>query len=91
MNAVETKINIPERLCLRSLDLNVLLGNLLDNAIDASLQTEKANLGKRQKKVTYIMNHGKLKVSESAMFSPMRIYLSACFSFLSIRFRYNIV
>ena len=29
---------------LRSFDLNVLLGNLLDNAIDASMQTEEKKL-----------------------------------------------
>lgn len=41
---VETKISIPEQLRLRSFDLNVLLGNLLDNAIDASMQTENKKL-----------------------------------------------
>lgn len=44
LNVVETKISIPEQLCLRSFDLNVLLGNLLDNAIDASMQTEEKKL-----------------------------------------------
>ena len=44
LNVVETKISIPEQLCLRSFDLNVLLGNLLDNAIDASMQTEDKKL-----------------------------------------------
>ena len=43
LNVVETKISIPE-LSLRSFDLNVLLGNLLDNAIDASMQTEAKKL-----------------------------------------------
>ena len=41
LNVVETKISIPEQLRLHSFDLNVLLGNLLDNAIDASMQTEE--------------------------------------------------
>ena len=41
---VETKISIPQQLRLRSFDLNVLLGNLLDNAIDASMQTEEKKL-----------------------------------------------
>lgn len=44
LNVVETKISIPEQLHLRSFDLNVLLGNLLDNAIDASMQTEDKKL-----------------------------------------------
>ena len=44
LNQVETKISIPEQLRLRSFDLNVLLGNLLDNAIDASMQTEDKKL-----------------------------------------------
>ena len=43
-HVVETKISIPEQLRLRSFDLNVLLGNLLDNAIDASVQTEDKKL-----------------------------------------------
>lgn len=45
LNVVETKIKIPERLILHSFDLNVVLGNLLDNAIEASVQSE----GKRLK------------------------------------------
>ena len=44
LNVVETKISIPESLSLRSFDLNVVLGNLLDNAIDASMQTEDKEL-----------------------------------------------
>lgn len=44
LNVVETKISIPQQLRLRSFDLNVLLGNLLDNAIDASVQTEEKKL-----------------------------------------------
>lgn len=44
LNVVETKISIPEQLRLHSFDLNVLLGNLLDNAIDASMQTENKKL-----------------------------------------------
>ena len=44
LDAVETKINIPEKLMLRSFDLNVILGNLLDNAIDAAMQTEERKL-----------------------------------------------
>ena len=41
---VETKISIPEKLNLHSFDLNVVLGNLLDNAIDASVQTKEKEL-----------------------------------------------
>lgn len=44
LDAVETKISIPEKLMLRSFDLNVILGNLLDNAIDAAMQTEERKL-----------------------------------------------
>lgn len=44
LNLVETKICIPEKLKLHSFDLNVVLGNLLDNAIDASVQTEEKKL-----------------------------------------------
>ena len=44
LDEVETKISIPEKLMLRSFDLNVILGNLLDNAIDAAMQTEERKL-----------------------------------------------
>lgn len=44
LDAVETKISIPEKLMLQSFDLNVVLGNLLDNAIDAAMQTEERKL-----------------------------------------------
>lgn len=44
LNLVETKISIPEKLNLHSFDLNVVLGNLLDNAIDASMLTEEKKL-----------------------------------------------
>ena len=57
LNVVETKISIPEQLRLRSFDLNVLLGNLLDNAIDASMQTEDKKLKitiKLDKKILFL-------------------------------------
>lgn len=41
---VETQIHIPEKLNLHSFDLNVVLGNLLDNAIDAAMVTEEKKL-----------------------------------------------
>ncbi len=44
LNIVETGISIPEKLMLRSFDLNVVLGNLLDNAIEAACQTEEKKL-----------------------------------------------
>ena len=44
LNAVETKITIPDKLILHSFDLNVVLGNLLDNAIEAAAQTEEKKL-----------------------------------------------
>ncbi|MBD5555504.1 MAG: sensor histidine kinase [Roseburia sp.] len=44
LNAVETRISIPEKLNLNSFDLNVVLGNLLDNALEAAAQTEEKEL-----------------------------------------------
>lgn len=44
LNTVEAKVNIPEKLMLHSFDLNVVLGNLLDNAIEAAGQTEEKEL-----------------------------------------------
>lgn len=44
LNTVETRINIPEKLILHSFDLNVVLGNLLDNAVEAASQTEEKKL-----------------------------------------------
>ncbi len=44
LNVVETRISIPEKLILHSFDLNVVLGNLLDNAIDAAAQTKEKSL-----------------------------------------------
>ena len=58
LNVVETKISIPEQLRLRSFDLNVLLGNLLDNAIDASMQTEDKKL-----KITIKLDKGILFIN----------------------------
>lgn len=44
LDRVETRISIPEKLMLHSFDLNVILGNLLDNAIEAASQTEEKKL-----------------------------------------------
>lgn len=44
LSTVEARINIPEKLMLHSFDLNVVLGNLLDNAIEAAGQTEEKEL-----------------------------------------------
>lgn len=44
LDTVETRINIPEKLRLHSFDLNVVLGNLLDNAIEAACRTEEKSL-----------------------------------------------
>lgn len=55
LNLVETKIRIPEKLNLHSFDLNVVLGNLLDNAIDASVQTKEKEL-----KITMKLDKGVL-------------------------------
>ena len=44
LHTVETKITIPEYLNLGSFDLNVILGNLLDNALEAAVQTEEKEL-----------------------------------------------
>lgn len=44
LNTVEARVNIPEKLILHSFDLNVVLGNLLDNAIEAASRTEEKKL-----------------------------------------------
>ena len=44
LKQVETDIVLPEQLQLHSFDLNVIAGNLLDNAIAAAVQTEKQAL-----------------------------------------------
>ena len=44
LNSVEARVNIPEKLILHSFDLNVVLGNLLDNAIEAAERTEEKKL-----------------------------------------------
>lgn len=41
---VAARVSIPEKLMLHSFDLNVVLGNLLDNAIEAAAQTEEKEL-----------------------------------------------
>lgn len=55
LREVETKINIPEKISLYSFDLNVVLGNLLDNAIEAAEQTEEKKL-----RLTICMDKGVL-------------------------------
>lgn len=52
---VKAKINIPEKISLYSFDLNVVLGNLLDNAIEAAGQTEEKKL-----RLTICMDKGVL-------------------------------
>lgn len=44
LGTVEARINIPEKLMPHTFDLNVVLGNLLDNAIEAADQTEEKEL-----------------------------------------------
>ncbi len=44
LDVVEARISIPEKLMLYSFDLNVVLGNLLDNAIEAACETEEKKL-----------------------------------------------
>lgn len=44
LDTVEARISIPEKLMLHSFDLNVVLGNLLDNAIEAACRTEERSL-----------------------------------------------
>jgi sensor histidine kinase YesM len=55
LKMVEMNISIPENLNLHSFDLNVVLGNLLDNAIDASVQTKEKKL-----KITMKLDKGVL-------------------------------
>lgn len=44
LEMVEARVSIPEKLMLHSFDLNVVLGNLLDNAIEAAVRTEEKEL-----------------------------------------------
>ncbi len=44
LRTVEARVSIPGDLRLRSFDLNVVLGNLLDNAVEAAAQTEEKRL-----------------------------------------------
>ncbi len=44
LDKVAARVSIPEKLMLHSFDLNVVLGNLLDNAIEAAGQTEEKEL-----------------------------------------------
>lgn len=44
LRTVETRVSIPEKLALHSFDLNVVLGNLLDNAVEAACRTEEKSL-----------------------------------------------
>ena len=60
LNVVEARVNIPEKLMLHSFDLNVVLGNLLDNAIEAAVQTEEKELKmtiKLEKGILFIHIH----------------------------------
>ena len=41
LNKVETDIVLPEKMNLQSFDFNVIVGNLLDNGIAASIQTDE--------------------------------------------------
>ncbi|NBH15748.1 ATP-binding protein [Lachnospiraceae bacterium] len=41
LKRLETDIVLPEKMKLRSFDFNVIVGNLLDNAVAASLQTDE--------------------------------------------------
>ena len=41
LKKVETDIVLPEKMNLHSFDFNVIVGNLLDNAIEASVQTDE--------------------------------------------------
>lgn len=44
LNTVEARVSIPEKPALHPFDLNVVLGNLLDNAIEAAERTEEKRL-----------------------------------------------
>ena len=44
LEMVEARVSIPEKLILHTFDLNVVLGNLLDNAIEAASRTEEKRL-----------------------------------------------
>ena len=40
LNHVEYEVRVPSDLCISAFDLNVILGNLTENAIEAAEQTE---------------------------------------------------
>lgn len=44
LDVVEVRISIPEKLTFNSFDFNVVMGNLLDNAIEAAVRTEEKRL-----------------------------------------------
>jgi sensor histidine kinase regulating citrate/malate metabolism len=44
LEMVEARISIPEKLMLHTFDLNVVLGNLLDNATEAASRTQEKRL-----------------------------------------------
>lgn len=44
LDTVEVTVKVPEKLILQSFDLNVVLGNLLDNAMEAASRTQKKEL-----------------------------------------------
>lgn len=60
LKEVETKISIPEKLSFASFELNIILGNLLDNAVEAAALTEekKLNIQMRIEKGILFLNIG---------------------------------
>ena len=67
LDTVQAKILLPEEI-RHSFDINVLLGNLLENAIDAARQTEKKYLS-----VHIALKKGVLKIKIDNSFSPSDI------------------
>lgn len=67
LNDVDVKVMLPEKV-KHSFDINVLLGNLMENAIEASRQTEMKYLS-----LLVTLNKGVLKIVVKNSFNPSRI------------------
>lgn len=67
---VDTKVNIPEKLYIEPFDFSVVLGNLLDNAIEAASKLEK----ERVVKVSINLDRNVLYINISNSFDGKLLY-----------------
>ena len=68
LRSVDIKVQMPEAL-VHSFDINIILGNLLENAIEAAKQTEEKYLG-----VTIILKKGILKIEIENSFNGSLLF-----------------